>query len=84
MVKKQISVKGVDDEVFTRFKARAVEAGVPVGEALTRAMLQWRPKSKKHKRLNLLNYPAKDFEPGTEHLSLEIDEVLYGKKREWQ
>jgi len=36
-----VTVRGVDAEVFRRFKAKAAEEGVKLGEALTQAMEIW-------------------------------------------
>lgn len=36
-----ILIRGIDKEIYAKFKAKAIEQGLKVGEALTRAMIKW-------------------------------------------
>jgi hypothetical protein len=72
----QVTIKGVNDEVFREFKAESVREGLNVGSALTLAMKIWLDKAKKPK-LNFLDLKPWSWGKGTENLSQEIDKVLY-------
>ncbi|NOZ58517.1 MAG: hypothetical protein GXO66_02920 [Euryarchaeota archaeon] len=71
--------RGIDEEVFRKFKAEAVRQGVSLGRALTGAMKLWLDKQKKPgKRGSLLQLKPVDWGKGTERASVEVDEILYG------
>jgi hypothetical protein len=74
----QLSVKNVNDKVFREFKAEAVREGASVGEALTFAMDFWIRNRKKKPKMSLLDLKPVNFGPGSERLSEQIEEVLYG------
>ena len=74
-----ITVRGVDEEVFRRFKARAVEEGMRLGEALTQAMEMWlQQRSLKHKA-RLLDIRPFNWGEGSKRVSVEIDRIIYGE-----
>jgi hypothetical protein len=77
----QLSVKNVDEDTFREFKAQAVKSGLKIGGALTLAMQEWLEKSEKKPKRSLLDLKPWDWGPGTERLSEEADDILYGK---WQ
>ena len=77
MTETQISVKDVDEETFQELKAEAAKRKMKVGTALTLAIHTWLTKTNKPKEKLL------DFKPfkgglGTERLSEQVDEILYG------
>ena len=72
----QVSIKNVDEKVFREFKAESVRDGLKVGQAMSLAMGLWLGKKKAKK--SLLDLKPSDWGPGTERLSEEIDEILYG------
>ncbi len=74
-----ITVRNVDEELFREFKVEAVKEGIPIGNALNMAIIQWISKHK-DPRKSLLDYKPTDWGKGTEHVSEEIDEILYSKK----
>ena len=82
MVKEFIAVRGVDEEVYRRFRARAVRNRLKVGVALTKAMNEWVEKNDAAPKKNM-GPQTKPFDwgPGNEKLSEEIDEILYGWKK---
>jgi hypothetical protein len=83
MRKEIVAIRGVDEEVLRKFKAKAVEERMKMGEALTLAMMRWL-KEERRKRINprnLLKLKPFDWGKGTEKTSKEIDEILYGSKR---
>ena len=73
----QLSVKNVEKNVFQEFKAESVREGFPVGKSLTLAMKLWLEQKKKKKKKSLLDYKARSWGKATEHLSEQVDEVLY-------
>ncbi len=74
----QLSVKNVDEDTFREFKAQAVRGGLKVGKALTLAMQEWLEKSEKKPKLSILDLKPSSWGKGTERLSENADEVLYG------
>ncbi len=76
-----VTIRGVDEVVFRRFKAKAVEEGMKLGEALTQAMALWIRERSGKPRGSLLEIKPFDWGPGTERASLEIDAILYGERR---
>lgn len=73
-----ITVRDVDEEVFREFKAETSKQGLKLGTALTLAMRRFKGELKTRRKLT-------DFKPtswgeGTEHLSEQIDDILFGEK----
>jgi hypothetical protein len=83
MKKAITAIRGLDEEVLRRFKARAVEERLKMGEALTLATKKWmREKGgEKTDPKYLLKIKPFDWGKGTEKTSKEIDKILYGGKR---
>jgi hypothetical protein len=73
-----ITIRGLDEAVFRRFKAKAIEEGMRLGEAVTQAMEIWIKRRRAKGRASLLEMEPLDWGAGTERLSIEIDRVLYG------
>ena len=59
------------------FKAEAIKRKINVGTALTLAIENWLSSLKKTKK-SLLDWKPTNYGSGTEKLSEEVDEVLYG------
>jgi len=76
-MKTQITVKEVNKEVFNELKAEAIKRKINVGTALTLAIENWLSSLKKTKK-SLLDWKPTNYGSGTEKLSEEVDEVLYG------
>lgn len=75
-----IVVRNVDETVFRKFKAWAVEEGLNVGKALEFALREFLKKQRP-----AVKRPATifDFKPvscgqGSERTSMEIDKIVYG------
>ena len=83
MKKEIVTFRGVDEEVLKKFKAKAIEERMKMGEALTLAMIKWLEEEKKERNnpRNLLKLKPFDWGKGTEKTSKEVDEILYGSKR---
>lgn len=88
MAKTFIGVREVDEEIFKKFRARAIEKKLRLGNAITLAMQKWLEdkKQKDKEKLKgvkeLLKVKPFDFGLGNERLSTQIDEILYGSE-EW-
>ena len=74
-----ITVRGVDEEVFRRFKARAVEEGMRLGEALTQAMEMWLQQRSLKPKARLLDIRPFNWGEGSKRVSVEIDRIIYGE-----
>lgn len=72
----QITVRDVDKDVFREFKADAMRQGLTIGGALNIAMEKFRTQLGNKRKFTSLK-PV-DWGKGTEHLSEEVDKVLYG------
>ena len=87
MAKTFISVRDVDEETFRKFKSLAIAERLKIGAALTHAM-QRQLEGRKKKEYNwkaveaLVKSKPLDFGPGNEHLSEQIDEIVYGLKND--
>ena len=76
-----IAVRGVEKEVFRKFKAKSIEKGLKLGEALTLAMKEWLKQREKEK-VNVKNiiYLEGIIKPKRRvKWSSEIDKTLYGE-----
>lgn len=71
------SIRGIDDEIFREFKAKAQKNGRNIGEAMTEAMTQWLNETNEDASLDDMD--AWDWGEGTEKLSEEYEDEIYGK-----
>ena len=78
MVKTFIGVREVDKKIFHKFRTKALEKKMKLGNAITFAMKIW---IEDQDRINKKNQAALlkpfSFGNGTEKLSTEIDGILY-------
>jgi hypothetical protein len=73
-----ITIRGLNESVFRKFKAKAVEDGMKLGEALTQAMAMWVRQIADKREVSILDLETFDWGKGTEKASVEIDKFLYG------
>ena len=75
------TVRNLDESVYRALRARAVMEGRTVGALITEAIRGYlaRPASRPTSSLRLLRPEA--YPPGSEQLSKEIDEIVYGDRR---
>ncbi len=71
------SFRDVDRKALQQFKVEARRRNKTLGEALSEAMALYA--SKPSGKLDMSKIPIFEFPAGNEHLSEEIDEILYGK-----
>ena len=73
----QLSVKGVDKDIFREFRAESVREGLNVGSALTMAMKLMLERKHKKPKMSILDLKPRRWGKGTERTSEEIDKILY-------
>lgn len=69
-----VTVRHVDEAAYRALKAWAAEEGLPLGEAFSRIVREHVGTTRRARRPP----PTFDFGPGTERLSEEVDDALYG------
>ena len=72
----QVTIRNVDPTVFREFKSNAMKRGMKLGSALTLAMEKFMSTQKREKFTTLKPVP---WGKGTERVSEQIDEILYGE-----
>jgi plasmid stability protein len=73
------TIRNLDEGAFRRLKARAAAEGKTIGEALNEAMRAYTAGWPAfEKRRSILHSKPEDFGKGTEHLSDEVDAIVYG------
>jgi len=70
------TIRGIDEDTFREFKAKAQKKNKTVGDAINEAMLKWLGESKSEGSLDDMD--AWDWGEGTENMSTEYEEELYG------
>ncbi len=73
----QITVREVDPDTFREFKAEATKRGITLGVALTLAMEKFKTELGGKRKLML--WKPTPWGKGTEHVSEEVDKILYGE-----
>ena len=73
-----ITIRNLQEAIFRRFKARAAEENMKLGDALTQAMEMWLRRKDKVQKSKFTDIPTFSWGKGTEHSSSDIDKVLYG------
>jgi hypothetical protein len=79
MTSMNVTIRNLDASVFRKFKARAVEEGMKLGDAVAQAMDMWTKRRTGKPHASLLDIKPFDWGEGTEKVSVEIDRILYGK-----
>ena len=75
------TVRNLDESAYRALRARAVMEGRTVGALITEAIRGYlaRPAVPGASSLRLLR--PEPYPPGSEHLSMQIDEIVYGNRR---
>ena len=73
------TIRNLDEVTYRQLKARAALEGKTLGEAVNDALRTYlaHPQDP-HRTGSVFDLPHADFGPGTEHLSEQIDEIVYG------
>ena len=74
-----VSVRGVEEDAFIEFRAKAVSRGLKTGKALSEAMKEWAGKNETRQKKKSF-FDMKPFNGGNADLSSNVDKYLYGGK----
>ena len=79
------TIRNIDERLYRSLKARAAGEGRSIGEVLNDAIREYLlsrkiQRGKRRSRPGFLDLGPVDLGPGTERLSDEIDELLYGRE----
>ncbi len=73
------TIRNLDERAYRALKARAAAQGKTVGEAVNEALRAWLAHPAPHERSgSLRDLVPVEFPEGTEHLSEQVDEIVYG------
>jgi hypothetical protein len=75
-----LTVRSLDNSAFKKFRAKAAEEGMKLGEALTQAMELWIKQRNMKRHASLLDIKPFNWGNGTERINTEIDQTLYGEQ----
>ncbi len=78
MICMNITIRNLHDSMFRKFKAKAAEDDLKLGDALTQAIALWLKKDGSKPRSKLKSIDVFDWGKGTEKTSVEVDKILYG------
>jgi plasmid stability protein len=73
------TIRELDDDLYRQAKAKAALMGISIGRAMNEAMRKWISEGSEAKKGSILDLKPARFGKGSEHLSEEIDKVLYGE-----
>ncbi len=74
-----ITIRNIDDELYHEFKAEAIRTGTTIGTAINSAIQMWLDKKKRTPKYSFLDYKAADYGDGTENLSENYKQYMYGE-----
>lgn len=73
------TIRNLDEETYRELKARAARGGRTIGETVNEAVRFYLAVPSPYDcRGSLFDLEPEDFPPGSERLSEEIDQVVYG------
>jgi plasmid stability protein len=76
------TIRNLNEAAYRELKARAAIEGKSIGEAMTAAIRAYVASSPRNERQSgrpsILDVEPIDLGPGSEHLSEEVDEIVYG------
>lgn len=74
-----VTIRNVDDEAYRAIKAQAAAEGRTVGEVVSDAMRAYRQRPPRPSAKSFFDlWPRTSLGPGNEHLSEEVDDIVYG------
>lgn len=74
-------IKNMDKDSYKLVKMLAVKEEKPVGEVMSEAVRFFFREKNAKKKKGFRHLPIIDLGPGTENLSMEIDDILYGEMK---
>ena len=72
------TIRNLDERTYRRLRARALAAGLTIGEALNQAMRTYLAQPQLAKTSSLRDLEPQAYPKGNEQLSEEIDTYVYG------
>lgn len=72
------TIRNLDERVYRRLRARALAAGLTVGEVLNEAMRAYLARPELIKTSSLRDLEPEPYPEGSERLSETIDAIVYG------
>jgi plasmid stability protein len=76
------TIRNLDEETYRALRSRAVLQGRKVGDLINEAIRAYlEATASTHGRLSLRDLKPEPFPEGNEHLSEEIDEIVYGDRQ---
>ncbi|HXE31171.1 MAG TPA: hypothetical protein VN515_05165 [Terriglobales bacterium] len=74
------TIRNLDPVLYRRARARAATEGKTVGAVINEALRQHlRPQSRTDAKPHWWDVPVENWGPGTENLSNEVEDILYGE-----
>ena len=73
-----ITIRNLQETIFRKFKAKAANEGIKLGDALAQAMEAWASRGSVKPKGRLSDVKPFNWGRGTEHTSSEVDSILYG------
>lgn len=74
------TIRNLDEEAYRVLKAQAALQGLSIGEAMTEAIWAYVRDKRGPEAPNFWDIEPWDFGRGTERLSEEIDDIVYGHR----
>ena len=75
------SIRNIDQRALRRLEGEASRKGITIGEAMTEAIRYYMRAPPR--KFDISQLPVPNFGPRNEHISEEIDKVLYGPTARW-
>ncbi len=74
-----ITIRGLQESIFRRFKAKAAEEDMKLGDAFSQAMEAWLKRGKTQTpKGKISNIKITHWGKGTRNSSEEVDTIVYG------
>lgn len=74
------TIRNLDEEAYRALKAKAALAGKTIGQMMNEAIWAYlKPQARSSRRGSLLDLTPESYGEGSESLSAEIDEIVYGR-----
>jgi hypothetical protein len=77
------TIRNIDEEAYRRLRTWAAHEGISIGEALSQLVLRHvELPTRARRKVSFWDLKPWDWGPGTERTSEEVDEIVYGVKRQ--
>jgi len=72
------TIRELDEDVYRQARSKAALMGISIGRAVNEALRRWLAEDAGPKKQSILDLKPERYGKVNEHLSEEIDKVLYG------